>query len=396
MIPGIDILAVPLGYILWFIYRFISNYFISIFLFTLVVRAATFPLSLKSQKSQADRARLAPRLERIQKKYAKDKKKIQEKQMALYEKEGVSLTGGCLPTIVQMVVLFGIIAVIYAPLTHLSRIPKPVINAALTAVQAPTDKDGKSIPTPNKLSKKELMGYYKELNFLMVTEPNKQDILTGINKLSEQDRKNVTAEEYYDKMRNVSKDFNFFGKTLLERPWNEKGFAGINILWIIPLISWLTAFGSSYISSKYMSIAQGSQNQPGQGCQNNMMLIFMPLFSLFITFTVPGGVGIYWISSNIIAVAQTIILNQIYNPKKIRAQAEIEYEERRKRKLEDKKRLAEARKQENDAWNAQNNPGKNKSVKKPALPESPDNKGRQEESGRDIKEKTEESEKQDK
>ena len=51
----------------------------------------------------------------------------------------------------------------------------------------------------------------------------------------------------------------------------------------------------------------------------------------------PGGVGIYWICSNIIAVIQTIILNKIYNPGKIRAQAEAEYEERRRKKAEDKK-----------------------------------------------------------
>lgn len=79
-----------------------------------------------------------------------------------------------------------------------------------------------------------------------------------------------------------------------------------------------------------------------------MMLVMMPAFSLFITFTVPGGVGIYWICSNIIAVIQTIILNKIYNPGKIRAQAEAEYEERRRKKAEDKKRLAEARKKEEE------------------------------------------------
>ena len=120
--PGLDILAIPLGWILWFIYNLVNNYFVAIFLFTLIVRAATFPLSLKSQKAQADRARLAPRLERLQKKYAKDPKKLQEKQMSLYEKEGVSMTGGCLPMVIQMIVLFGIIAVIYSPLTHLARI----------------------------------------------------------------------------------------------------------------------------------------------------------------------------------------------------------------------------------------------------------------------------------
>ena len=52
-----DIVGIPLGYVLSFIYSLIPNYFVAIFLFTFVVRAATFPLSLKSQKSQADRAK---------------------------------------------------------------------------------------------------------------------------------------------------------------------------------------------------------------------------------------------------------------------------------------------------------------------------------------------------
>lgn len=289
---------------------------------------------------QADRARLAPRLERLQKKYAQDKKKLQEKQMTLYEKEGVSLTGGCLPTIVQMIVLFGIIAVIYAPLTNLSRVPTEVVNASLTAVAQDTkEENGKKVDIiqPNKLPANKRTGYYKELNLLKVVEPNKQEIISSIGKLSDETRKNVSAEVYYERMNSLRKDFNFFGKTLLENPWNDKGMAGINILWLIPLLSWLTAMGSSFISMKFMSLAQSGEKQPGQGCQNNMMLLMMPLFSLFITFTVPGGVGIYWICSNIIAVGQTVMLNRIYNPVKIRAQAEIEYEERRKKKQEDKK-----------------------------------------------------------
>lgn len=162
-----DIIGIPLGYVLWFIYRFVGNYFVSIFLFTLIVRAATFPLSLKSQKSQADRARLAPRLERIQKKYAQDKQKLQQKQMELYEKEGVSMTGGCLPMVVQMVILMGIISVIYSPLTHLARIPEPVISASVTAVTQPTVKNDKGEDVldsqPNKVNPKDLTGYYREL-----------------------------------------------------------------------------------------------------------------------------------------------------------------------------------------------------------------------------------------
>lgn len=354
-IPGIDLLlGTPLGYVMWFIYHFIGNYFVAIFLFTLIIRAATFPLSLKSQKAQADRARLAPRLERLQKKYGQDRQKLQQKQMALYEKEGVSMTGGCLPMVVQMLVLFGVIAVIYAPLTHLSRMPKAVINASISAASQKTDENGDTIADENRLSPGNVKSAYKELFLLTVAGQNHDDIVASIDALSADVRRDKTGEEYYESMIKLRKDFDFFGATLLTNPWTDKGFAGISVLWLIPLISGLTSFLSSFISMRFTNAAMAGQQQPGQGCTNNTMLVTMPLFSLFITFTVPGGVGIYWIFSNMIAVGQTVILNRIYNPAKIRAQAEIEYEQRRKQKAEDKKRLAEARARENAALNAAN------------------------------------------
>ena len=79
---------------------------------------------------------------------------------------------------------------------------------------------------------------------------------------------------------------------------------------------------------------------------NNSMMYMMPLMSLFISFSVPAGVGLYWILSNLLAMVQTVVLNMIYNPAKIRAQAQLEYDERRRRKKEDKQRLAEARARE--------------------------------------------------
>ena len=351
-----NFIAIPLGYILWFVYRFVGNYFAAIFLFTLVVRAATFPLSLKSQRSQADRAKLAPRLERLQKKYAQDKKKLQTKQMELYEKEGVSLTGGCLPIMVQMVVLFGVISVIYSPLTHLARIPTAVINTSVAAVTQTAIKDDmteeeKAVAADyniNKVADKELKGYYKEMRMLEVLEVNKDNVINAMNANSDQ-LAGKTAQEYYDSMIYIRNDFTMFGYTLLKNPWTEKGLAGINIIWLIPLLSGLTAFGSSAISMRYTKLTTPTaEGQPGQGCSNNMMLIMMPMFSLYITFVVPGGVGIYWICSNIIAMAQTVLLNKIYNPVTIRAQAEAEYEERRRQKAEDKKRLAEARVREEE------------------------------------------------
>ncbi len=358
-----DILAIPLGWLMRLIYGLIPEYLLAIFLFTLIVRVILFPLSLKTQKSTADRARLAPRLERLKKKYEKDPKKLQEKQMALYEKHGVSMTGGCMPMLVQMLVLFGIISVIYAPLKHIAGVPDQVITASVTAMTSTSEGDG-------KLSANEFKGYYKEMRMLRNLDKFESEVKAAIvaANYSEADADNYIAE-----MKELKKDFMFFGKDLLENPWS--GFGNISVLWLIPLISGLTAFLSSLLSMHYTKMATAAENQQAQGCSNVMMLVWMPAFSLFITFSVPGGVGIYWICSNLIALLQTYVLNQIYNPAKIRAQAEIEYEERRRQKQEDKKRLAEARAKEQrelaKQQQEQQKPAQKKKKEAPAKTEEP-------------------------
>ena len=328
-----DFLGKYLGVALGFVFDLVGDYFLAIFLFTFVIRLLMFPLSLKTQKSQADRARLAPRLERLQKKYAKDPKKLQEKQMALYEKHGVSMTGGCLPMIVQMIVLFGIISAIYSPLTHLTSVPADVIDTTAKVMQDSGDFEKNHFADS---------GYYRELRILQNIDNEKYEakIETAITKIGEKKYTEAQAKEYIGEMREM--DFSLFGINLLEQP-NTKG---LSLLWLIPVVSGITALFSSLLSMHYQKQMTKGQTQQGQGCSNVMMLVLMPGMSLFIAFSVPGAVGLYWICSNLIALLQTFVLNQIYNPAKIRAQAEIEYEERRRKKQEDKKRLAEARARE--------------------------------------------------
>lgn len=359
-----DFLAVPLGYVMRLVYSWIPNYFAAIFLFTLIMRILMFPLSLQSQKKQAERIRLSPRLERLQKKYKNDPQKLQQKQQALYEKEGVSMTGGCLPTIVQMVVLFGIIAVIYKPLTFLSTVPSDVVDAAVAASSINTytaneDKTGGTytaedgtvytVTFENKLEGNTEKDYYAELKMMQNMDANRDDILFMIA-----EKTDCTAEQagvYFEEISAMRAQFTFGKHSLLENPWRG-GFGDISLLWLIPLISGLTAVLVSVISQYFSRQGMSKEKMPGQGCSNVMMLAFMPLFSVYISFTVPGGVGVYWICSNVIALIQTLVLNLIYNPKKIREQAERDYEERRRLRAEQKKKqqtLAEARRLDDEA-----------------------------------------------
>ena len=343
-------LATPIGWLMRAIYGLVKNYFVTILLITLIMRILLFPFSLKSQKSTADRARLAPRLERLQKKYGQDKQKMAQKQQELYQKEGVSMMGGCLPTLLQMVVLFSMLAVIYYPLQYLTEIPENAITYAVEAVKLEnyTDENGlfydqkDSVDQSVLVSKNKLGGYYKELNMLQAADKNKERIINYMT-ASAEGKTAYTAEEavaYYDEMMTIRNSFSIGKYSLLQIPWGN-GFSDISLLWLIPLLSGVTAFAMSFLSMHYMKGSMGDQNMPGAGCTNGMMMYGMPAFSLIIAFTVPGGVGMYWIFSNIIGIGQTVLLNKIYNPAQIRKQAEIEYEERRRQRAEDKKRLAE-------------------------------------------------------
>ena len=223
-----SIFATPLGYVMRWIYELIPSYFLTMFVFTLLVRLLVFPLSIKGQKSQADRARLAPRLERIQKKYANDRQKMQQKQQELYEKEGVSMTGGCLPMLVQMVVLMSIIAVIYKPLTYVQQMPAETINTCVSAITDELDekKDAKLISQYSEKS------YYREMYLLQSLDTHAEKIEA---KLLENDRSVLEAAQVVDQLEKTKEDFSFFGVSLLQRP----SHTGIrpNWLWLIAIAS---------------------------------------------------------------------------------------------------------------------------------------------------------------
>ncbi len=339
MMKIFGIFAGPLGWIMSLFYDWMGSYFLTILVFTVAIRLAMFPLSLNQQKMQAQRARLAPRLERLQKKYGGDQQKLMEKQQELYQKEGVKMTAGCLPSIIQMLVLMSVIAVIYKPLTYLQDIPATAIDSSITALTQIEITEGKPLVSEAEAKNE----YYKELTLLKYVESYPSEVKKALSTAQVTD-----VDATYNAIVKTQKEFKVFGLSLLDTPWH--GFANINWLWLVAIISGLTALGTSLISMHY---TKGTMPQQQAGCSPNTMMLMMPIMSLFISFGVPAGVGLYWILSNLLAMAQTVILNSIYNPTKIREQAQIEYEERRRRKKEDKKRLAESRAREEAALKAE-------------------------------------------
>ena len=113
------ILAKPLGFLLSWLYGMIGNYGISLIVVTVIVKLCLYPVYAKSIKSTMRMTEVQPKMQEIQQKYANDKATMNEKLAELYKEEGVSMYGGCLPMIVQMIVIMGLFALLRNPMAYI-------------------------------------------------------------------------------------------------------------------------------------------------------------------------------------------------------------------------------------------------------------------------------------
>lgn len=112
-------LAKPIGLLLTWLYSFIGNYGITLVVLTAIVKFALYPLYAKQIKSTANMSSIQPKMQEIQRKYANDKEMLNAKMAELYKEENFNPMGGCLPMIVQMIVIFGLFALLRNPIQYL-------------------------------------------------------------------------------------------------------------------------------------------------------------------------------------------------------------------------------------------------------------------------------------
>ena len=124
------ILSAPLGYVMEWIYKLLPNYGWDIIPFTIVIRLLSIPLQLNQQKSMAKMSAFQPMLQEIQTKYKNKPEKQQEELLKLQQEYGYKPTAGCMPMLVNFLVMFGVIEVVYRPLQRIFHIGADPITAA--------------------------------------------------------------------------------------------------------------------------------------------------------------------------------------------------------------------------------------------------------------------------
>ncbi len=278
------LITTPLGYILRFIFGLVNNnYGFAIIIFTLIVKLLMLPLFVKQQKSTMAMAKLKPQLDALNKKYANQKtpeaqQKLQKETMKLYEENGVSPMGGCLPLLIQFPIIIGLYQVITRPMQYLMMLSGDVIQKIADFLVS------------QKVIAQTVAQYALKQNQIEVAK-------AALSKAE------VIANEIGVKLLDI--DFNFFGLDLSLKP----SFSTFDVLWIIPILSALTAYLSNMIMQKLSGNTQ--QNQ-----QMGSMNIIMPLMSGYFCFIMPTGVGIYWIMSNVVQILQQVIINFIMSKQK--------------------------------------------------------------------------------
>lgn len=274
-----DIINIPLAFILQKLSALVGdNFALAVFIFTLFINIVMIPLTIKSQKASVQQIRIKPKMDAIRKKYADDKLKQNEAIQALYQQENVSMAGGCLPMLIRLPIMMSIYYLIRKPLTYLFSIDSQTINAA----------------------------WGKVVEAGLATNEKMVDEITIIKNIySGAINSDITAESI------SGIDFNFFGIALTETPKFSLDFSNAQIIWIIPLLSFVAALLSSLISMKVQKI-----NNPDAPSMKGMMLS-MPILSLVIAFTVPGAVGFYWACSSIISGILQAAIQYFYGPNQI-------------------------------------------------------------------------------
>ena len=289
-----DYVAIPLGWIMKYCYLFANDvlrlplaYVFALFLFTLITKILLFPLSIKQQRSTAMAAAYKPMIDEINKKYANDKQKQQEELQKMQTEYGYNPAAGCLPLLIQFPIIFGLLRVIYKPLTHMISIPKELITKILEITL--------NIPGVEVKS-----AYFLENTAI-------QQIKTNIGAFSAL-TSNPEYASYIDKITNL--DMSIGSINLWENP-----VLGWSLTLIVPLFSIVTMLLSTLISMKKSGSAE-----TGGASGKGMMIFSALLFGVF-SFTYPMGFSLYWGFQNIILIGQSFILYKICNPEKLRAEA---------------------------------------------------------------------------
>ena len=299
-----DLIRVPFGWLLGFLYDLTSNYGVAMILFALIVQGVLTPINAKSKKSMMKMSRLQPQIQEIQRKYANDQQKQNEAMQQLQKEEGASMgMAGCLWSFVPLFILFPLFTVIREPITYILGESAEVAAQIIAVVKS---------ASPELFTASRNGGYYDQVIAASAIADHAAAIAAAIPGISAETLAGI--------------NFNFIGINLGAIPdfkfWAWDAFNWANIgAFLIPLVSaasqvlqmWISQKSNDSVVTNEKGIQDKEMAANSQSAQSTKtMMWMMPLMSLWIGFTVSAGLSLYWFIGGVFRMITDPIMTKHY------------------------------------------------------------------------------------
>lgn len=263
------------GYILNIIYGLVNNYGVAIIIFTIILKVAMLPISIKQQKTMKKSAKVQVKVKELQEKYSNDTTRLNQEMTDIYKQENMSPFSGCLSSIIQIVLVISIFYLVSRPLTYMKHVDSDLINR-----------------------------YTQEIEEAGITSNYKEIAII----------KAKSAED-----ENVRINMEFFGLDLSDIP--SQNYSDWKVF-IIPILYVITSIVSTKITnsmnkkSKEESEIKKEQEKEKEADtmeeMNKNMSLMMPIMSVSIALIAPLGLALYWFVSNILMIGERVLINKYF------------------------------------------------------------------------------------
>lgn len=317
----------PFSWLLNVFYHAFNNYGMAIILFALVVKIVLFPLTLKGKKGMIQMNMLSGRLDKLKKQYGKDQQRYQQEMQKLYQQEKVNPMGGCLWSLLPLLILLPLYAVIRQPMKYLMGLTPDQIELVAKAL------DWNTVAVNNGWIREAAetfssMGYNQLYLASLITKDTLPTAMAALG----------------DGAQVFVMNFKFLGVDLAAVPiwriWTDFNWPVVGGFLMV-MVSTALSFGMSKVS-EVTNRMTGQVQAEQQSSTGRAMMWTMPLMSLWIGFSMPAALCVYWIANSVFTMGQELVAVRVL--KKDYEAARLAAEERaRQEKLEEKQRKETAR-----------------------------------------------------
>ena len=297
-----NLITVPFGWLLGFLYDLTKNYGFAMIIFALIVQLVLTPINAKSKKSMMKMSRLQPRIQEIQTKYAHDQQKQNEMIQKLQQEEGASMgMGGCLWSFVPLLILFPLFTVIREPMTYILGESAEVTQQIIDVIKG---------IAPELFSKNT---YYDQVVAASAISRYSTEIAAAIPGISADTLAGINFDFFGINLGAIPQ-FNIFAATWVW-DWAHIG------AFLIPCLSaasqvlqmWISQKGNDSVITDKNGVQDKETAAKSQTAQTNKTMMFMmPLMSLWIGFTVSAGLSVYWFIGGVYRMITDPIMTKHY------------------------------------------------------------------------------------